>query len=103
MDYSGLVFLALLIAIFYLMLIRPQKKRMEAHRKLIESVDEGDEVITIGGVYGRVASIGDDDMELEIAPGTRARFVKSAISRRVTEELSEEEAPGEPESSEGQG
>jgi preprotein translocase subunit YajC len=87
---SSLLFLVFLIAIFYLMLIRPQRKRVEQHRKLIESVDVGDEVITIGGMYGRVKAIGDDELELEVSPGTSIRFTKSAIGRRVTEDLSAE-------------
>ena len=88
---EGLIFLALLIGIFYFMLIRPQKKRVEQHRQLIESVGVGDEVVTIGGIYATVVALGDDEIELEVSPGTRVRFVKSAIARRVTEDLEEEE------------
>jgi preprotein translocase subunit YajC len=83
---SSLIFLAFLIAIFYFMLIRPQKKRVESHRQLISSVSVGDEVVTIGGAYGIVRRLGDDDVELEIAPGTTVRFVKSAIARRLNPE-----------------
>ena len=84
---SSLIFLGLLIAIFYFMLIRPQKKRMEEHRKLIESVNPGDQVITMTGMYGTVRTIGDEDVEVEIAPGTNVRLLKSAIGRRVVEDL----------------
>lgn len=89
---SSLIFLAFLIAIFYFMLIRPQKKRIEEHRKLVESVNPGDEIITMTGLYGRVRTIGDEDVEVEIAPGTNVRFLKSAIGRRVVEDL-EADAP----------
>lgn len=88
---ESLIFLALLIGIFYFMLIRPQKKRVEQHKQLVESVGIGDEVVTIGGIYATVVALGDDEIELEVSPGTRVRFVKSAIARRVTEELEEEE------------
>lgn len=81
------IFLALLIAVFYFLLIRPQKRRVEQHQKLVSSVDVGDEVVTIGGLYGTVTAIGDEDFELEPSPGTRLRFVKSAIARRITEDL----------------
>ena len=84
---SSLIFLGLLIAIFYFMLIRPQKKRMEEHRKLVDSVGPGDQIITMTGLYGTVRTIGDDDVEVEIAPGTNVRLLKSAIGRRVTEDL----------------
>ena len=83
---SSLIFLALLIGIFYFMLIRPQKKQAEHRRALIESVDIGDEVITIGGIHGTVRSIDDEDMELEISPGTVVTFVKSAVARKVWED-----------------
>ena len=84
---SSLIFLGLLIAVFYFMLIRPQKKRMEDHRKLVESVGPGDEIITMTGIYGTVRAMGDENVEVEIAPGTTVRFLKSAIGRRVSEDL----------------
>lgn len=84
---QSLIFLAFLLAIFYFMLVRPQKRRVEEHRRLIDSVEVGDEVVTIGGLYGRVVAIGDDQFELEAAPGTVLRFAKSAIARRLVEEL----------------
>jgi preprotein translocase subunit YajC len=87
---SSLIFLALLIGIFYFLLIRPQKKRMSEHRSLVESIDRGDTVITMSGLYGTVKSIGDEDIELEIAPGTTVRFMKNAIGRRVSEDLAQE-------------
>jgi len=89
---SQLLLLGGLIAVFYFVLIRPQKRRVEQHQKLIGSVDVGDEIITIGGLHGTVTAIGDDDFELEASPGTRLRFVKSAIARRVTEDLSGDDA-----------
>ena len=85
-GFTSLIFLAFLIAIFYFMLIRPQKKRMEEHRRLIESVNVGDQVITMTGLYGTVRSIGEDDVELEIASGTTVRFLKSAIGRKAVED-----------------
>lgn len=84
---SSLIFLGLLIGIFYFLLIRPQKKRMAEHRALVESIDPGDTVITMSGLYGTVKTIGDDEVELEIAPGTTVRFMKNAIGRRVSEDL----------------
>jgi preprotein translocase subunit YajC len=89
---SSLIFLALLIGIFYFMLIRPQKKQAEHRRELIESVETGDEVITIGGLHGTVQAIDDEDMQLEIAPGTVVTFVKSAIARKVWDEEDEDDA-----------
>lgn len=97
---SSLIFLALLIAIFYFMLIRPQKRRVEEHKRLVDAIGVGDEVITIGGMYGTVVAVGDDEISLDVSSGTTIRFVKSAIARRITEDLddsSEVEVPGETE------
>lgn len=91
---ANLIFLAFLIVIFYFMLIRPQKRRVEQHRRLISSIGIGDEVVTVGGMYGIVGSMGEDDVELEISPGTTIRVVKSAIARRVTEDVEPDEPTG---------
>lgn len=89
---SSLIFLGFMIAIFYVMLIRPQKRRMQQHRALVDSVGLGDEVITIGGIYGTVAALRDEDIELEVSPGTKIRISKSAIARRLTEDEPAEDA-----------
>ncbi len=86
---SSLVFLVLVGAVFYFMLYRPNKKRIDHHRSLIASVEEGDEVVTIGGLFGTVRAITDDEFHLEIAPGTTIRLAKSAIARRLEPDLEE--------------
>jgi len=97
---SSLIFLVFMFVIFYFLLIRPQKKRVNQHRALIESVGVGDEIVTIGGLYGTVRNMGEEDFELEVSPGTTLRFTRSAIARRVTEDLDPEETP-EPAASAG--
>ena len=91
---ESLLFLGLLIVVFYFLLIRPQKRRVEAHREVVESVQVGDEVVTIGGMFGIARSVDDETVSLEVADGTVIRFVKSAIARRVTEDDESEEAEG---------
>lgn len=86
-GFSSLIFLVLLIGIFYFMLIRPQKRRVQQHQQLVDSLGVGDEIVTIGGLHGTITRIGDDDLELEAAPGVRMRFVKSAVARVVAEDL----------------
>ncbi|MGI8707427.1 MAG: preprotein translocase subunit YajC [Actinomycetota bacterium] len=83
---SSLIFLVLLVGIFYFMLIRPQKRRVDQHRTLIESLGLGDEIVTIGGIFGTIRNIHDEDMEIEIASGTVIRIVKSAVARQVVDE-----------------
>lgn len=94
-NAGSLIFLALLIGLFYFMLIRPQKRQAEQRRQLIQSIEVGDDVITIGGIHGIVRSIGDDDMEVEISPGTIVRFVKSAVARKVYDEVEDDDALAE--------
>lgn len=93
---SSLIFLVLLVGIFYFMLIRPQKRRVDQHRTLIESLGLGDEIVTIGGIFGTIKNIHDEDIELEIASGTVIRIVKTAVARQVTEDVDEVEEPEEP-------
>ncbi|MEA2508976.1 MAG: preprotein translocase subunit YajC [Actinomycetota bacterium] len=90
---SSLIFLVVMVAIFYFLLIRPQKKRVEQHRQLVESIGMGDQVVTIGGLFGQITDEDEETFELEIALGTRVRVLKSAIARKVedTEELDETE------------
>ncbi len=98
---SALIFPVLLVVIFYFMLIRPQKRRVAQHQGLIESLDLGDEIVTIGGLYGTIKSIGEDDLVVEVAPGTSLRFVKSAIARRVNEEVEDDQEVGATSEEEG--
>ena len=91
---QSIIFLVLLMVVFYFMLIRPQKRRVEQHRQLISSVGPGDDIVTIGGLHGRVVSVDDDDVVIEPVSGMELRFVKSAIARRVGPELEGEEEPG---------
>ena len=93
---SSLIFLVLLVGIFYFMLIRPQKRRVDQHRTLIESLGVGDEIVTIGGIFGTIKNIHDEDIELEIAGGTVIRIVKTAVARKVTDDVDEVEEPEEP-------
>lgn len=63
------IFTGFLIAIFYFLLIRPQRKRMKEHQELLKGLNEGDEVVTNGGELGRVTRVDDQFIRLEVAPG----------------------------------
>lgn len=88
---SSLIFLAFLIAVFYFMLIRPQKKRVQQHQQLVNSVAVGDDVVTIGGLHGTVSSLSDDTFELTVSPGVNLTFVRSAIARKLADEATVEQ------------
>src|SRR5881394_630155 len=71
----------LIFVIFYVLMIRPQQRRVKEHQAAITAVKKGDEVITGGGILGRVTKVGDEEAEVEIANGVRIRVVKSTISQ----------------------
>ncbi len=78
---TGLIFPIALIAIFYFLLIRPQQKRAKEHRKLVEGLSRGDEVLTTGGIVGRVTEVGDTFATLEIANGVSVKMQKQAVAQ----------------------
>ncbi|HCO02216.1 MAG TPA: preprotein translocase subunit YajC [Actinobacteria bacterium] len=84
---SGLIItLVLMIGVFYLLLIRPQQRRAKQQKTLLSTVDVGDEVVTIGGMYGVITEVDEDNGELvvEISQGVEVRFLKAAIARKIT-------------------
>jgi len=89
--------LVLMVAVFYFLLIRPQQRRARQQRELVESIDVGDEVVTIGGIYGVVTEVDDETVTLDVGGGSRIRFVKQAVARKTIEEeeAAEEEADEE--------
>ncbi len=71
----------LIFLIMWLLIIRPQQKRMKEHRAMIEALKRGDQVVTAGGIVGRVTKLRDDgEVEVEIAPNVTVRVIKSTIS-----------------------
>lgn len=88
-----IVFLVLLIAVFYLLLIRPQQKRTRDHQGLVANLAEGDEVVTIGGAFGRVTRMDDATLWLNVGNGVEIRFAKQAISRKIEPEPELEPEP----------
>ncbi len=81
-------FLIVVVALFVLMwlfLIRPQRRRTEAQLAMQDSLRQGDEIITAGGLHAVVRSIEDDVLEIELAPGTVARLDRRAVAGVVTE------------------
>ncbi|MBI2970324.1 MAG: preprotein translocase subunit YajC [Gammaproteobacteria bacterium] len=77
---SGLIMFVILILIFYFLLIRPQMKQAKEHKKLVESLAKGDEVVTTGGLLGRVNQVGDNFVVLEIAKDIEVKVQKHSVS-----------------------
>jgi preprotein translocase subunit YajC len=77
--YQGVIMLVIMFAIFYFLLIRPQQKRAKQHKQLIESLSVGDEVVTAGGIHGKISAVQDNVVTVEIATGVKIKVNRSSI------------------------
>ena len=82
-GFAGLVPLILIFVIFYFLLLRPQIKRAKEHKKMLASLAKGDEVVTSGGVLGKITRIDESFVSLEVADGVELRVQKNAIASLV--------------------
>ena len=78
--FGALLPLVLMFFVFYFLLIRPQQKRTKEHREFLNALQKGDEVITSGGLHGRVTGITDNVVTLEIADRVRIKIQRANIS-----------------------
>jgi preprotein translocase subunit YajC len=77
---GALLFPILLIVVFYFLLIRPQTKRAKEHKQMVEALKKGDEVVTSGGVLGRIMEVGENFVQLEVAEGLQLKVQKQAVA-----------------------
>jgi preprotein translocase subunit YajC len=82
-PYGDIMFLVLLFAVFYFLLIRPQQKRAKEHKKMVEAVAKGDEVVTNGGVLGKIVEVGDTFLTVNIAEGVDVKLQRSSVAATV--------------------
>ena len=75
--------LALILGVFYFLLIRPQQQQAKTHEEFVKGLKRGELVVTSSGLYGRVVELRDEDVTLEIAPNVRVRFLRSKIDSAV--------------------
>ena len=78
---SQILILVVFVAIFYFMLIRPQQKRMKEQQAMLAKLVSGDEVVTSGGILGRITEVGDTFVTLEVADGVRIKVQRGQISQ----------------------
>jgi preprotein translocase subunit YajC len=81
-----ILFMVVLFAIFYFLIIRPQSKRQKEHQNLLSNLQVGDRVITIGGIYGRIESIREDSYIIKVESGELLRMAKSSIAGKQPDE-----------------
>jgi preprotein translocase subunit YajC len=97
---TGLLVIVVLFALFWLLIIRPNRRRQAEQTALIQNVEVGDEIVTAGGLFGHVKSVADDELLVEIAPGTNVRIARRAVAGIVGPEDEEDEVAGELEAAE---
>lgn len=86
---STLIMFGVIFLIFWLILIRPQKKEMERHQELLSGLKAGDQVVTAGGVFGTVKSVDGPVIQLDIGRGTKIKIDRQKIQKTQEEFLSE--------------
>jgi preprotein translocase subunit YajC len=82
-GFSQIIILVVFVAIFYFMLIRPQQKRQKDQQAMLAKLANGDEVVTSGGILGRITEVGDTFVTVEIAEGVRIKVQRGQISQLV--------------------
>ena len=85
-QYSTLILIALMVVAFYLLIMRPQRKRQQALAKLVSELTPGTRVMLGSGLFGTVVSVGEKQVVLEISPGAELTVLKQAVARIVTED-----------------
>jgi preprotein translocase subunit YajC len=78
-PFVGMIPFFLILFIFYLLLFRPQQKRAQEHRRLLDSLKTGDDVVTDSGIFGRIVSVADDSVVLKVAENVKVKFLKGKI------------------------
>ena len=78
--------------LMWLLLIRPQQRRMRQHQAVVASLRPGDEIVTAGGLYGTIISVDEETLAVEVAPGIVLRVLRSAVSQRIAPPEDEAEA-----------
>lgn len=92
MSLESLLLIAALLAVFWFIIIRPQQKARREQQATVEALQIGDEVITIGGLVGRVTRLPDDDgwIGVELSPGVETKLLTVAVNHRIPADEIEE-------------
>ena len=87
-NFAQFIPLILIFVIFYFFLIRPQQKRVREHKEMVKNLKRGDEVITSGGIIGKVDRVYEDDkLEIEITEGVKVNVIKNTVQSHLKKEV----------------
>ncbi len=81
-DWTIVIFLVVIFGLFYLLMIRPQRRRQKEHTTMVRELQKGDRVVTAGGIYGQIESMGDESVVLKIESGGTIRVARSSVAGR---------------------
>lgn len=84
-SYGSIILIVVMIIAFYFLIMRPQRKRQQQQVQLINAIEPGSRIVTTTGIYATVVAVGDKQIVLETAPGTRVTMLKQAVGRVVQE------------------
>ncbi len=82
-NYMQFLPMVAVFALFWFLMIRPQQKKMKEHQTMLAAIAKGDEVVTQGGIAGRVSNVGDNFLTIEIAQGVEIKVQKAAVTARL--------------------
>ena len=87
-NFAQFIPLILIFVIFYFFLIRPQQKRVREHKDMVKNLKRGDEVITSGGIIGKVDRVYEDDkLEIQISDGVKVNVIKNTVQSHLKKEI----------------
>jgi preprotein translocase subunit YajC len=90
---NAVIVVVILFALFWLLIVRPQRRQAAEQRELIASLEPGDEIVSAGGLYGVIKSIEGDELIVEIADGLVVRMARGAVAGLVERDEEPESAP----------
>lgn len=89
-NFSSLILLAGVAIVFYFFMIRPQQKKQKDQKKFLEEIQRGDQVVTIGGIHGKILSVEDDKVVIEVDKGVKLVVLKGSISLEASQPKKED-------------
>ena len=84
-GWESIAMIVLMFVVFYFLLIRPQQKKAKEHQKMLDALQKGDDVVTSGGIIGKIVGVSDRLMTLEVSEKVRVRVLRSAVAEKFVD------------------